>query len=212
MSDRLIRYGIIAGPLFVVSSVVLALTRPGFDAVRHPASLLSVGTLGWLQIANFVVCGALFVAAAVGVRQALAGTRAGTWGPILLGAFGVSVVAGGVFVADPALGFPPGTPAGVPAQMSWHAMLHAVAPVTAFLALSLACFVFAWRSIRSGERMWAAVSIATGIGVQILGMLPNVTHDGGTYNFIPLWLAVVLGFGWASIQLARLWQGSTVGR
>src|SRR5262245_55834790 len=159
MRSRLLAAGVVAGPLFAVGSVVLALTRPGFDPVRHPASLLSVGALGWLQIANFVVSGALFVAAAVGVRRALAGTRAGTWGPVLLGAFGVSVVAGGVFVADPALGFPPGTPAGVPAQMSWHAMLHSVAPVAAFLALSLACFVFAWRSMKQGEWIWAAVSI-----------------------------------------------------
>jgi hypothetical protein len=34
---------------------------------------------------------------------------------------------------------------------------------------------------------------------QILGAAPNLNH-----NFIPLWIAIVVSFGWASAQLARL--------
>jgi hypothetical protein len=48
--------------------------------------LLSLGDLGWIQIANFVVTGALFVACAVGLRRVLHPGRAGTWGPRLVGA------------------------------------------------------------------------------------------------------------------------------
>lgn len=117
----------------------------------------------------------------------------------MIGAFGAALIAGGVFVADPGLGFPPGTPDGVPDEMSWHAMVHAAAPVIGFLALSLACFVFARRSLRVGERGWAGWSIFTGISIQILGVMSNVS-----LNFIPLWAGMVLGFGWASVQTARL--------
>jgi hypothetical protein len=199
---KLLMCGAVAGPLFVVVGLVQALTRTGFDPAEHPISLLSLGDLGWIQIANFVVTGALFLAAAVGVRRALRGGPAGTWGPILVGAFGASLVIGGVFLADAGLGFPPGAPDGVPAEFSWHGIVHAIAPVTGFLSLSLACFVFARRSLERGERAWAWISVATGVIIQVLGALPNLND-----NFVPLWVAVVLGFGWTSAQLARLAGG-----
>lgn len=117
----------------------------------------------------------------------------------MIGAFGAALIVGGVFVTDPGLGFPPGTPQGVPDELSWHAIVHAAAPVVGFMALSLACFVFARRSLRLGERRWAVWSIFTGISIQVLGAMSNMS-----LNVIPLWIAMVLGFGWASAQAARL--------
>jgi hypothetical protein len=111
----------------------------------------------------------------------------------------VALVCGGVFVADPAMGFPPGTPEGLPSESSWHGTVHNFAPVVAFLALSVACFVFARRSFGLGERRWAIFSVVTGIGVQVLGAATNAT-----LNFLPMWAAMVLGFGWASAQAVRL--------
>jgi hypothetical protein len=191
--------GVVAGPLFIIVALTAALTRTGFDLAKHPLSLLSVGDLAWIQISNFVVAGLLVIASAVGLRRALHPGRAGTWAPRLLGAFGASLIAGGVFVADPALGFPPGTPEGVPDEFSWHGMLHAVAPVTGFLALSLACFVIARRAFAQRQRAWAVTCIAVGAGTQVLGAMPNATG-----NFIPLVMAIVLGFGWTSLQMARV--------
>jgi len=196
----LLACGAAAGPLFIVVAVAQALTRGGFDPSKHPLSLLSLGNLGWIQIANFVLTGLLFVAASVGMRRALRSRgRASTWGPRLIGAFGVALIAGGVFVADAGLGFPAGTPEGVPDEFSWHGIVHAVAPVVGFLGLTLACFVFARRSVALKQKGWATFSVATGIAIQALGAIPNVNG-----NFIPLWAAMVLGFGWASAQAARL--------
>jgi len=53
--------GVVAGPLFVAVGLAQAFTRAGFDPVRHPLSLLSLGDLGWLQITNFVTAGLLFL-------------------------------------------------------------------------------------------------------------------------------------------------------
>ena len=53
-NSTLLTSGMIAGPLFIIVSLILAFTREGFDLVRHPASLLALGHLGWIQIANFV--------------------------------------------------------------------------------------------------------------------------------------------------------------
>ena len=90
----LLACGAAAGPLFIVVALIQAVTRTGFDAAKHPLSLLSVGDLGWIQIANFVVCGLLYLASAVGMRRALHPGRAAVWGPRLIGAFGVALIAG----------------------------------------------------------------------------------------------------------------------
>jgi hypothetical protein len=39
-------------------------TRDGFDVRRHALSHLSNGTLGWIQIGNFLLSGALVIAGA----------------------------------------------------------------------------------------------------------------------------------------------------
>jgi len=113
---RLLACGIVAGPLFLVVALVQALTRDGFDLSRHPISLLSLGELGWIQIANFIVTGGLYVACAAGMRRVLRHGRGATWGPRLVGALGVGLIMGGVFVTDPGAGFPPGAPAGAPSR------------------------------------------------------------------------------------------------
>lgn len=95
-SRGLLAAGVVAGPLFVITVLIQSATRAGFDPKVHPLSLLSLGDLGWIQITNFVLSGLLFVAAAVGLRRTLRSGPGRTWGPILMGVFGVSLVWGGV--------------------------------------------------------------------------------------------------------------------
>jgi len=195
----LLACGVVAGPLFVAVGLLQMLTRDGFDPTRHPLSLLSLGELGWVQIANFVVAGLLFAASAVGMRRVLHPGRAGTWGPLLVGVYGLGLIMGGVLVADPALGFPPGTPDGIPDQMSWHGTLHAVAPVLASLALIAACLVFARRFAGLRRRGWAAFCVA--VAVIDLAPAPLSGHD----LFVPvLGVSAALGLGWVSVMAARL--------
>jgi uncharacterized membrane protein YhaH (DUF805 family) len=195
----LLACGVVAGPLFVAVGLLQMLTRDGFDPTRHPLSLLSLGDLGWVQITNFVLSGLLFVAAAVGMRRVLRPGRGGTWGPRLVGVYGTALVMGGVFVADPALGFPPGTPDGIPDQMSWHGALHSVAPVLASLALVAACLVFARRFAAEGRRGWAAASLA----VAVIDLVP-AAFSGHDLFFVALGVAVTVGLGWLSVLAARL--------
>ena len=51
----LLAAGVVAGPLFLTVWLIQAITRDGFDPTYHPLSLLSLGGLGWIQIASFVV-------------------------------------------------------------------------------------------------------------------------------------------------------------
>jgi Protein of unknown function (DUF998) len=198
----LLACGVVAGPLFLVVALLQALTRDGFDLGRHPLSLLSLGELGWIQIANFVVAGLLVVASAVGMRRVLHPGRGGTWGPLLVGAYGVGLIGGGVFIADAGAGFPPGAPAGAPEQLSWHGILHDVAHVLAFLSLIGACFVLARRFAALGQRGWATYCVAT--GVALLGLMAWPDRDT---VLVQLAVAIVLGWAWLSVMAARLRTG-----
>ena len=97
MADRitksLLGYGVIAGPIYVVSVAAQEGTRAGFDPTRHVASQLVNGDLGWIQIATFLVTGAMTIAAAVGIRRALGSGRFSTWVSGLIGGYGAGLVA-----------------------------------------------------------------------------------------------------------------------
>src|SRR5438132_7039257 len=88
LTRALLACGVVCGPLFMGAALVQAFTRPGFDLRHQAISMLSLGDLGWIQIANFLVSGALAIGLAVGIRRALRPGRAGTWGPVLMGAYG----------------------------------------------------------------------------------------------------------------------------
>jgi hypothetical membrane protein len=195
----LLAAGAVAGPVFVGAVIVQMLTRDGFDLRRHPISLLALGDLGWIQVTNFVVAGLLGIAFAIGARDVLQGGPAATWGPRLIAVFGTGLVAGGAFLPDPGLGFPPGAPEGVPEELSLHGLLHAAAPVVAFLALILACFVVGRRFRMTGERGLAAYSAVTGIACFVLSAWPD--RDGAG---VRLFVGCVLGFAWLSVLAVRL--------
>jgi hypothetical protein len=194
----LLTCGVLAGPLFAMVGLVQAFTIPGFDLTHHYLSQLSSGELGWIQIGNFVVAGVLTIAAAVGVRRALGGGRLGRVSPMLLGGFGVGLAAAGVFVADPALGFPPGTPDAIPTQQSWHSILHGVAAMVSFTFLVAACFTLGWRFARQRDWGWAVFSVVTGIVSFGLPAVPNPW--GGVFLFV----AASIAFAWLAALCVRL--------
>ncbi len=154
--------GAVAGPLYIALGVLQMLIRPGYDPTRHDLSLMSNGDLGWIQITNFVLTGFLVIAGAMGIRRILAGSQGGTWGPLLIGIYGLGLIGAGIFVADPALGFPPGTPADAH-EISVHGIMHFVTGGIGFLALIAACFVFARRFSALKQRGWSVYTTLTGI-------------------------------------------------
>ncbi len=202
----LLTAGIVAGPLFAIVALAHAFMREGFNLVRHPASMLSLGDLGWIQIANFVITGALFIACGVGLKRVLTDGIGRNWAPRLFVIFGVALLIGGVFTPDPGLGFPPGAPEGAAKEMSSHGAIHAFAPILGFLALLAALIVLARRFGSQGHRGWKNTTIVAAIAMFALSALPNFTADWeqGVFNFLPLWAGTVLGFGWTSLVIAKV--------
>jgi hypothetical protein len=192
--------GTVAGPLFVIASAVQALTRQGFDLARHPISLLLLGDAGWIQAMNFEITGLLVLAFAVGMRRALHPGRAGTWGPILVGAYGAGTAVAGIFGPDPAYGFPPGALDGMPATVSGHNIVHGAAFLVAIVALTAATFVLARRFASLRLRGWAAYCVATGFVAPILVAASMANQPGG----IPMFADGVVMSAWISIIAGRL--------
>ena len=194
----LVTAGAVAGPVFVLSAGVHAATRDGFDLTRQPLSLLSLGDAGWVQITNFILAGVLMLGFSVGVARALHGGPAHRWAPLLLGVFGFGLVIGGAFTADPALGFPAGAPEGIPETISFHAMVHAVAPPLSFTALVIAMFVVAHRFSWEGRRSAATWTRIAAITCFVLSI------PVGPGFSVRLFLAIALGFGWVTAYAISL--------
>ncbi|GID93505.1 DUF998 domain-containing protein [Amorphoplanes digitatis] len=187
----------VAGPLWAAVALAQAATRAGFDLTRHPLSALSNGTLGWLQIANFMIAGALTLAGAVGLHRALARG----WLPRLVAAYGVGMLAAGLLVMDPADGFPIGTPYGMPSSMSWHSYGHMAAGTLAFTAAIAACYVLAHRFTRAGNPRAATASIIAGTAL-LAGNLWAMS--GGTAGTLTLAVGAITASLWISAVAATL--------
>jgi Protein of unknown function (DUF998) len=162
----------------------------------------SNGTLGWIQIANFVVSGLALVAFAVGLRRRLHPGRGAAWAPRLIGAYGAGLVAAGIFIADPMNGFPAGTPTS-PATLSWHGMLHYAAGAVGFTGLIAACFVLARRFTADQQPGWAAYSVATGV-VFLAGYAGVASGSQQPAVFLVFTAAVAIAWVWITAVAAHL--------
>ncbi|WP_066938582.1 DUF998 domain-containing protein [Microtetraspora fusca] len=194
----------VAAPLWSIVSLSQAATREGFDLTRHPLSALSNGSLGWLQIANFLVAGLLTVAGATGLRRAMRGTPGGTWTPRLVLVNGLGMMAAGVFVMDAADGFPAGTPDGMPATLTWHSYGHMAAGSIAFIALIAACYVLGRHFARAGNRGLAVASRVAGTAL-LVG--DGWSMSGGAAGSLTLAVGAITAMLWVSWVAARYRRG-----
>ncbi|MEV4296726.1 DUF998 domain-containing protein [Microbispora rosea] len=154
VDQLLLACGLVVGPLFTVAYLTEGATRAYYRPRRHPISCLAIGDRGWTQTANFFVAGLLSLAFAVGLWRA----GPSHWGALLVGVWAIGMLSGGIFPTDPVSGFPPGTPDRLE-HSTRQGVLHSLFSMVAFVALTAACFVFAW----SGARGWAIYSVASGV-------------------------------------------------
>jgi hypothetical protein len=190
----------VAAPLWAVVSLAQAATREGFDLTRHPLSALSNGSLGWLQITNFLIAGVLTIAGAAGLRRALHGAPGGTWAPRLVLVYGIGMIAAGIFVMDPADGFPAGTPYGMPETLTWHSYGHMAAGSVAFTALIAACYVLGRHFSRAGNRGHAIASRVAGTAL-LIG--DGWAMSGGKAGSLTLAIGAITAMLWISTVAAH---------
>jgi len=191
--------GAIAGPLFLLTVLIQDYTRPAFDPRLQALSLLSLGEWGWVQMVNFVLAGVLNLLYAGGLWRRLHPGRAGTWGPLLIGAYGLGLIAVGVFRTDPAQGFPPGVLA--PTQPSWHGVLHALGGLFIFVVLAAALAVYVRFFLARKERWWAFYCLASAV-LLLLFFFVGINNPVLMARFLRL--ATLVGWMAASVIAIKL--------
>jgi len=196
--SKLLYAGVVGPLLFIVVFIIEGLSRPGYSAWRHYVSQLATGPGGWVQVGNFLVCGALVLAFVVALRLATGSIAA----PTLLGLFAVGLLVAGVFSTDPALGYPP----GAPQVHTAHGMIHGLAGLVCFSTLPATTFVMAAWFRRYGSQRWFWYSLAVGITMIVTfiasttfstldatGAVPNAPT--GFFQRI----AIIAGWTWISM-------------
>lgn len=177
--------GMFGSALFVAVFTLEGWLRPGYDAKTMFISELSLGPRGWIQIANFIVLGILFLIFARGVAAEFREGKASRFGPLLLTIIGFSFLVSGPLVMDPR-----STPLD---QVTLHGILHGVFGALVFSLSPVACFVFLrrfradpkWRLVIS----WTfAAALVTTVAVLLLTVATKLSTPP---QVLTDWLGVI---------------------
>jgi hypothetical protein len=95
--------------LFTAVYLVDGAVSPGYDAARRSISVLSLGSDGWIQQANFAFLGLNTLLAAYVWARVLQGGTGATGYPAMRALEGAALVGIAVFTTDPEPGYPPGS-------------------------------------------------------------------------------------------------------
>lgn len=201
--------GVLGSLMFVVVFLLDGATRMGYDPVYHPVSALSLGDRGWVQITNFVTVGLLMVAFAFGLRRVLHPGHGSTWGPLMFGAFGFSLLFSGIFPMDPMQGYPPGAPSGIYSDVSWQHILHDVFGIVVFVSLPIACFVFTRKfAEKPVKRGWMIYSAITGLAMSVLFVIFGMAWENDSpYGGLIQRIMLIVGLGWITLIAGNLYRG-----
>jgi hypothetical membrane protein len=164
----------ITGPLlFIVVFLIEGATRRGYDALRYPVSSLSIGAMGWIQAASFVVAGSCIVAFAIGLRRVLRDSGRAVCGPLVIGLAGIGFLGAGLFTSDPIYGYPADAPLMLD-QFTVHGHLHDGASILVFIGVPTAAFVLCRRFAGTAKHGWAIYSVLTGFGMLVTFILAAI--------------------------------------
>lgn len=178
--------------LFIAVFLTDGLTRPGYHPVRQPVSALALGSRGWVQTTNFVVCGLLVTAGAFSLpRPFLA---------VAVGILGLALVTSGMFRMDPMRGYPPGTPDETPPDQSRAHQLHDQAGAVVFLLLPLTPLIAVFAL---DDPLWKWGSgIVAAVTAVASGSFSTLWEKDSPYTGLAQRVAIILGLTWLGALFA----------
>jgi hypothetical protein len=199
--------------LFIVMFLIQGAIREDYTPLRFPISSLSIGTLGWIQITNFIISGTLIFLFAFGLRQATLLIKGSLWISRLIGAVGLGLIGAGIFSSDPVFGYPITSPLAI-AQFTVHGHLHDFFSIFVFICSPIVCFKFRSRFKESGENGWATYSLFSGIGILISFFLaaigfkqtPGFVEVAGVFQR----LSIIIGFAWITMLAFHIINASEI--
>jgi len=209
---HLLTCGAIAPAFFIIVFLIEGGTRAGYNPLRQPISSLSIGELGWMQSANFIITGLLLLAFAFGLRFTLQPAGGTNWGPLLIGLVGIGLIGAGIYTTDPLNGYPAGTPL-MPVVRSSHGRLHDLFGLPVFLGLPAACLIFCKDFLRQGKRGWAIYSALSGAGMFAAFVLAGLgfRQTPGFVDFAGVFqrLSLIIGLTWMTLLAAHYLHNTT---
>lgn len=197
-------YGVAGTLLFPITYLVAGAVRPGYDPWQQAISTLSLGPGGWLQRANFVMCGVSVVWLAFVFQKILRGGPCATWYPRVRAIEGVGLVMIGFFSTDPAPGYPPETLRTV---TTVQGAIHLAFTILVVNMMALGLFIISRRFWNDPNFSgWTAFSIISGLltfAFMAAFGVSNATHSG--YPGLFERLATNTDTVWGAALLIRLW-------
>jgi hypothetical protein len=183
--------GVAGTVLFLIIYLIEGATRPGYNAWAQTISSLSFGPDGWIQRADFILCGVSVLWLAVVWRQILKGGVCARWYPIVRGVEGLGLIGVGIFTQDP---------------------LHTASLIGIVSAMSVGLFVIARRFWNDPQwRGWGIFSVACGLWPMVLmsffGIALNPHTALSPYAGLIERLATSPDIVWGALILIPLWAG-----
>ena len=197
VAKSLFGYGVLAGPFYVLASVIQGLLTPGFNFARDSWSVLSLGGAGWVHIVVFILTGLFVVAAAVAFSRHLApgeGHRA--W--VFLGIYGLLLIVAGISLPD-----------ATGASFTLHGTLHLAAGGLGFIGFSVATFVVARRFFRTSARGWAWSTLAAGI-LLLVGFIGLASGKPTACTVLLFTVTVILSWTWLLLVSLKFYKEADV--
>jgi hypothetical membrane protein len=212
VTRALLACGILGPTLFILTFLVDGATRPGYDPWRNLVSQLATGAGGWVQIANFVACGVLLIAMAIGLFRSFGLTATAS----IVAVLGVALILAGMFVTDPGFGYPPGTLE----RRTFHGEIHDYVSTVVFLSLGLAplsAVAFASTSAWTGWRVYSALTGVIVLAFIVVTAIAVDNAQSGTWPNAPTGLlqriSIVAGLGWlVALSFRSLTRASGLGK
>jgi hypothetical membrane protein len=175
----------VAPASFFAVMMTLGFVTSGDDWVARYGSDLSLGSLGWIMITNFVILGVVVLALALGLGRVIADCVSGWLATVGIALVGAAFVTAGTCVTDPAK--------LVSGAHTWHGMVHVfMAVVIFFIGIPVAALALA-RRLR-GLRSLAVYCVIAAVGAPTLlvvtfvsGSFPGLT-ERAAIAFVLAWL------------------------
>ena len=166
--------------------------RSSYSQLRDYVSELSFGTGGWIQTANFIICGWLVLAFAAGLSRVSGNDVGSASAPALISMLGLGLIGAGTFGTDPI---------GSPATL--HGDLHFLATIAIAGALSATCLILVPAIDNVSSSTWRRISVLTGFVVPALFLLSNVAPPFLLPGLVER-AALILGAGWVATFASRV--------
>ena len=177
--------GLIGPTFFVIVFTLEGWFRPGYNPIGMYVSALSLGSRGFIQMANFIIFGLLLLMFTHSVAVEFQNGKKSRAGVILLRITAIYYLLSGPFVMDPT-----GTPLN---QISLHGTLHGIFGAIVFLLMPISCFVFL-RCFRDNPKwqsfQWWTLIMGTIIAVAVI-FLTIATKIPATSNIFIEWLGLI---------------------